>query len=327
MSAVTGLRIFITGAAGYIGSRLAYHLHMEGARVVGLEHTPGTGAELAEVGIDMVRGDITDAGQMAAILSTGFDVVMHIAAWLGGPDPRRAQPVNTLATRQLAQLSAEAGVQRFVFTSSIAVYGFLGDDTGTEDRPLTVFGDPYGDSKILAEQALHDVAEQTGLDVVIVRPGMVYGPGSRGWAVRPARWAKRGITPLLDRGQGTAYPIYVDDLVELLALAAVHPAAGGKTFNAVHPDPVTLGDFLGGYMQMLPTQRALRLSCWLARSAATLVDPFVRRYRVAYLVSMMCGRGIIPADQAIHLLGWQLAVRLDEGLRRTEAWLHEEGIL
>jgi nucleoside-diphosphate-sugar epimerase len=132
---------------------------------------------------------------------------------------------------------------------------------------------------------------------------------------------------LLDRGQGTAYPIYIDDLVELLTLTATHPDAEGKTFNAVHPDPVTLADFLGGYMPMIPTQRALRLPCWLARAAAALVDPFVRHYRVAYLINMMCGCGIIPADRAICVLGWHPTVPLDEGLRHIEVWLHEEGIL
>lgn len=327
MSSLSGLRIFVTGATGYIGSRLAERLHAAGAHVVALERTPGKGARLATQGIDVQRGDITDGAAMAAILAAGVDVVMHVAAWLSGPDVSLARPVNTDATEQLARLSAEAGVQRFVFTSSIAVYGMLGNETGDEERLLTLFGDPYGDSKVLAERALHRAAEQTGLDVTIVRPGMVYGPGSPGWALRPARWAKRGITPLLGGGEGTAYPVYVDDLIALLILAAAHPAATGGVFNAVHPDRVTLADFLGGYMRMIPTRRALRPPCWLAKPAAALADPFLRRYRLAYLISMMCGRGVIPAERAIEVLGWQPAVPLAEGLRRTESWLREEGIL
>jgi nucleoside-diphosphate-sugar epimerase len=320
-------RILVTGATGFIGGHLARRLHAEGAHILALEHTPGKGDALASEGIEIVAGDITNRAQMAAIISQDVEIVMHIAAWLGGSDPAAATAVNVDATRSLAELSADAGVRCFVFTSSIAVYGLHGDADVEESTPLRPFGDPYGDSKIAAEATLHGVAQSTGLEVVIVRPGMVYGPGSPGWTVRLAEWAKRGWTPLVNGGTGAAYPIYIDDLIDLLVLAATHPAAPGGTFNAVDDGPVTLGEFLGAYMRMAGTQRALRLPGWIVRAVAALADPFVRGRSLTYIASQLIGRGQVSNRQAKDTLGWAPETPLDEGLARGEAWLHEQGIL
>jgi nucleoside-diphosphate-sugar epimerase len=324
---LTNRRILVTGATGFIGGHLTRRLHAEGAHVIALEHTPGKGDPLAREGIAIAAGDITNRAQMAVIIAQDVEIVMHIAAWLGGSNPAAATAVNVDATRDLAELSAEAGARRFVFTSSIAVYGPHGDADVDESTPTRPFSDPYGDSKIAAEAALHAVAESSGLEVVIVRPGMVYGPGSPGWTVRLARWAKRGWIPLIDGGTGTAYPIYIDDLIDLLILAAVHPAAPGGTFNAVDDGPVTLGEFLGAYMRMAGTRRALRPPGWIVRPAAALIDPFVRGRNLKYIASQLTGRGQVSNQRAKDALGWGPKTPLDEGLARGEAWLRAQGYM
>lgn len=324
---LAGKRIFVTGATGFIGGYLTRRLHAEGAHVVALEHTPGTGDDLRELGIEVIQGDIDDADHMREILASGIDIVMHIAAWLGGKSIDLATPINVTATRQLAGASASAGVERFVFTSSIAVYGMRGGADVDEETPLKLYRYPYGDTKIQAERALHEVAQQTGLDIVMLRPGMVYGPGSRTWTVRIAKWAKGGYAPLLNGGAASAFPIYVENLVDMLLLAATEPAASGETFNAVDDGPITMQDFIGGYMAMVPTDRALRLPCWLPRIAAFFAEPFFKRYRVAYIVSQMCEGGQISNQKAHDVLGWQQRVSLQEGLSRCETWLRQEGIL
>lgn len=324
---LAGRRVLITGATGFIGGHLARRLHAEGAHVLALARSPAKAERLVQAGIEVVPGDITDRARMEAILAQDVRVVMHIAAWLGGKDHRLAEPVNVIATRNLAEASAAAGVERFVFTSSIAVYGPIGNRHVDESTPLKPFGDPYGDSKIHAEEALRAVAEQTGLPCAIVRPGMVYGPGSYGWTARIARWAKAGRIPLIDGGQGSAYPIYIDDLIDLLLLCAVHPNAVGETFNAVDDGPITFADFLGGHMRMIPTDRAIRLPCWLTKALAAVSGPFIRDFRMTYIVAQLCGRGSISNRKAKDRLGWHPRVPLDEGLRRSEAWLRAEGIL
>lgn len=320
-------RALVTGATGFIGRALTRRLHSLRADVVALERTPGAGDRLREEGIAVVRGDITDAARMGDLLASEVDVVFHLAAWLRGDVPGEAAAVNAEGTRALAALAADAGVQRFVFTSSIAVYGAPGDADVDERTPVRPFGDPYGDSKIAAERALWEVASGTRMDAVIIRPGMVYGPESPGWSVRIARWAQRGTIPLLGGGAGTVYPVYIDNLIDLLILAAVHPAAAGETFNGVDEGTVTMAQFMGAYMTMAGTTRALRLPCWAGRAAATLADPFVRSYSLRYIVAQMCGRGRIGSEHAKNLLGWQPAVGFDEAMARTEAWLRAAGEL
>lgn len=327
IASLAGKRIFVTGATGFIGGAVARRLHAIGAHVLALARNPARGERLAQLGIELVRGDVTDADRMRAILTQDVKVVMHIAAWLGGRNTHLAEAVNVQATRSLAEHSAAVGVDRFVFTSSVSVYGPMGDQDVDESTPLRPYGDPYGDSKIRAEAALREVGARTGLAITIVRPGMVYGPESPGWTVRVARWAKAGQILLVGDGRGSAFPIYIDDLVDLLLLCAVHPHAAGETFNAVNDSPVTLADFLTGYMRMVPTTRAIRLPCWAARAAAAVADPFVRRYNLRYVAAQMCGRGQISSQKARDLLGWAPRVTLEEGLRHSEKWLRSEGIL
>ncbi|HQA68934.1 MAG TPA: SDR family NAD(P)-dependent oxidoreductase [Aggregatilineales bacterium] len=324
---LAGKRVLVTGATGFIGGHLARRLHNDGAHVLALERRPGSADGLRAAGIEVVRGDITDRQRMAEIVAQGVEVVMHIAAWLGRGDVKNAYPVNVTATRDLAEVSAAAGVERFVFTSSISVYGIRGGRDVDETTPLKLFNYPYGDTKIQAEAALRQVAAETGLKAVIVRPGMVYGPGSPTWTARLARWAKKGRMPLLSGGGASAFPIYIDNLLDLLVLAATHPAAPGETFNAVDDGPITMRDFLGAYMAMVPTTRAIRVPCWLARTAAFFAEPFFKRYRVAYIISQLCEGGQISNQKAKDVLGWEPRVSLHEGLRRSEAWLRAEGIL
>ncbi len=323
---LAGQRVFITGAAGFIGGHLARRLHTEGTHVMALERRPDSAAPLAHMGIEVVQGDITDHARMAALVARGVDVVFHAAAWLNG-SPRRAAAINVEATRALAEASAAAGVRRFVFTSSISVYGPHGSRHVDESTPLTLFGDPYGDTKIEAERALQEVAARSGLAVTIVRPGMVYGPASRLWTVSLARLARRGLLPLVDGGEAAAHPIYIDDLIDLLILCAVDERAIGRIYNAVEDGPITMRDFLGGYMAMIPTTRALWLPGGMVRAALRLANPLVAAHNLSYVADRMTGTGRVSNEKARAELGWGPAVPLAEGLRRSHAWLRAEGIL
>ncbi len=320
-AAISGKRVLVTGATGFIGAHLCRRLASEGAHVLALERKPGRGGALAASGIEVVTGDITDGPRMEAILAHGVDVIVHLAAWLRGRNLREAVLVNETASRSLAEASVRHSVSRFVFTSSIAVYGLHGNQDVAEDWPLQTYGDPYGDSKIRAEAVLQQVSHETGLALVIVRPGMVYGPGSPGWTIRMARWARQGILPLVDGGRGTAYPIYIDNLLDLIMLCLWHPAAVGGVFNGVDDGPVTLAEYLGAYMKMAGTSRALRLPGWLVSLAAGALDPLLPGISLRYVASQMQGTGQVLNNRSKQLLGWQQQISLEEGLRRSEAWL------
>jgi 2-alkyl-3-oxoalkanoate reductase len=324
---LSGKKVLVTGASGFIGSHLSRRLHHIGAHVIALCRNRERGTELASQGIELAEGDILNASKMETIISNGVEIIYHLAAWLRGGSGREAPAINVQATQRLAELSAKYGVKRFIFTSSIAVYGPHGDLNVDEMTPLQTYNDPYGDSKIHAERAVQDVATQTRLPYVIIRPGMVYGPGSSGWTRRMALWAKDGRMPLVDGGRGTAFPVYIDNLIDLYILAATHPAAIGETFNAVDNGPVTLGEFGTAYMQMIPTNRALRVPGWLLAPLAAIIDPFTPGTNYRYVVNQMRGRGLVTNTKAKELIGWAPQTDLAEGMRRSEEWLRAEGIL
>jgi nucleoside-diphosphate-sugar epimerase len=233
------------------------------------------------------------------------------------------------ATRHLAEASARAGVGRFVFTSSIAALGPIGDDVVDETRPLRVYGDFYGDSKIAAERAIQQVGEATGLTYVIARPGMVHGPRSPGWTVRMLNLVRSGYAPLVDGGRGTSYPVYIDNLVDGLLLCASHPAAPNQVFHFVDDGPVTWAEYFGHFQAMLDggQLRGVRAPRWMVSLGVTVLDPFVVRRNLHYVADMLAGSGIISNQKAKDLLGWRPGVSLAEGMRRSETWLREAGHL
>lgn len=321
-----GKTVFVTGATGFVGGALCQRLLAEGARVHGLARNPEKGQALAATGVEVVEGDITNHPRMAEVV-VGADVVMHVAAHLGPGTKQQYRAGNVDATRNLAQASAEAGVGRFVYTSSIAALGFIGDDRVDETKPLREYGDRYGDTKVAAERALHEVERETGLEIAIARLGMVYGPRSRSWAVRMFNFVRSGLLPLIGGEQALAYPVYIDNLLDGLLLCATHPAAAGQTFLFVD-DPTTWAEYLGSFRVMLGKPRRIwRVPRWPVMLAVTLLDPFVRRRNLRYLADMFGGRGVVSNQKAKDVLGWQPRISLEEGMRRTEAWLREAGYL
>jgi nucleoside-diphosphate-sugar epimerase len=321
-----GRRVLVTGATGFIGSALCRRLLADGTLVSGLGRTPGKGDALAREGVHIERGDVTDRTRMAELVKEA-EVVIHAAALLRPGSWTDFERINASATRDLAQVSADAGVERLVFISSVMVYGAIGQQEVDESRPLKRYGDYYGDSKILAEQAMRTVAAETGLNFCIARPGMVYGPGSRTWTVWLYQLAKQGRAPLVGGGRGTCCPIYVSDLVDGLVRCAALPEASGETFNFVNDGPTTWREFLGGYMRMAGTERALRVPGWLVGALAALADPLRPGDSLRMLADHLCGSGQVSNRHALEALGWRQTVSLEEGMRRCQAWLGEAGLL
>lgn len=110
-------------------------------------------------------------------------------------------------------------------------------------------------------------------------------------------------------------------------LGATYPQAIGQIFNGLSDGPVTRADFFGGFMKMIPTERAKRIPCWVVKPIAAVLSPFFSRYNLRFLVDQNCGRGWISNQKAKDCLGWEPKVSLDDGLKRCEAWLRAEGVL
>ena len=188
-------------------------------------------------GVEVALIDGLSVAQSWTPALQGIDAVIHCAARVHVMDERAADPlaefraVNVEATRHLAQQAAAAGVRRFVFVSSIKVNG----EETTPGRPFTADAepqpqDPYGQSKLEAERALFEIARQTGLEVVVVRPPLVYGPGVKANFASLMRALQRRLPLPFGSIDNRRSLVARDNLVDLLVLCTRHPAAAGQVF-------------------------------------------------------------------------------------------------
>ncbi|MBL8146516.1 MAG: NAD-dependent epimerase/dehydratase family protein, partial [Anaerolineae bacterium] len=231
MNDYAGRAIAVTGGTGFVGGALVRRLLAEGAQVTVLARNPRKAGPLAALGASIVTGDLTSPAAVREA-AHGASVVFHVAALLGGPYAVQ-RTVNVGGTRLLLEASKEAGVRRFVHVSSIAVYGNVLPVRVCEAAPLAPGASPYGLTKAEGDTLVREWSAEHGLPASVVRPGMVFGPGSNMWTANVFRLARLRPTPFLGIGSMPAPVIFIDDLTDLLLLAGEHPAAVGEAFNAV----------------------------------------------------------------------------------------------
>jgi nucleoside-diphosphate-sugar epimerase len=320
--AATPRTVFITGALGLIGRRLAERYREAGAEVRGMDVR-------ADPAAGVVAGDLTVPGawQDAAADSELF---IHTAAILGMTRHEEDMfwRVNVLGTRHALDAAARNEVRRFVHFSSIVTFGFDYPDGVDERYPLRPNGVSYVDTKVAAEQAV--LAAHAGGEVpcTIIRPGDVYGPGSYFWTATPVREIKRRRIVLPAMGRGHLSPVYVDDLVEGVMLAAARPEGEGQAFTLTGGAGVETRDFFGRYARMVgkkgvpvaPTPVVVALAATLGRLGG---GGEVTTDAIRYLAR----KGTYSIEKARSLLGYEPAVDLGEGMRRSEQWLRGEGLL
>lgn len=220
--------ILVTGSNGFVGRALCTALRSRGAP---LRAAVRRGAAIDEVSV----GDLNGLTDWNAALA-GCEVVVHLAARVHvmadrDEDPLRAyREVNVEATLNLARQAIEAGVRRFVFVSSVKVNG-----EATTVKPFAASDvpapcDPYGQSKLEAELALEQLARESSLEVVIVRPPLVYGPGVKANFLNLIRLVKSGIPLPFASIRNHRSMVALDNLVDLLIVCTIHPAAPGGVF-------------------------------------------------------------------------------------------------
>jgi nucleoside-diphosphate-sugar epimerase len=211
--------------------------------------------------------------------------------------------------------------------SSIAIWGSEHRATLPEDAEPRPSGWPYQDTKAASDV----LARRRG--AVVVRPGDVYGPGSRQWSIRPLEAMKSGRL-MLPRGRdGMVTPVYIDDLVDCLVLAASSEAAEpGQAYVAWPGQVVSGADFMAYYARMLGKPGVPRLPATVHRAAVWLEERMARVAGRPPTVTAAAMRYLdrehaYSVSRARELLGWEPRVDLDEGMRRTEAWFREQGFL
>lgn len=230
--------------------------------------------------------------------------------------------VNVEGTLRLAWQAAEAGVRRFVFVSSIKVNG----EHSQPGQPFTADqtpapGDPYGVSKMEAEQGLRVLARETGMEVVIIRPPLVYGPGVKANFLAMMRWLQRGVPlPLGGVTENRRSLVFLDNLIDLIVTCIDHPAAANQTFLVSDDEDLSTAALLR------------RMAAALGRPArlipvpAGLITLGARLIGRPGIAQRLCGSLQVDIGKTKSLLGWVPPVSVDEGLRRTaEHWLKTQG--
>lgn len=255
----------VTGANGFVGKVLCSELRANGLTVRAAVRTENfSDSDVVRVGALDEQTDWTNA-------LLGVDVVIHLAARVHVMTDKASNPlaefcrVNVAGTENLARQAVLAGVKRLVYVSSIKVNGeaTMGSDVLSETSSPNP-QDPYGVSKYEAEQALQRVAAETGLEVVIVRPPLVYGAGVKGNFAQMLKVLARGIPLPLASVNNRRSLIYVGNLVDTLILCATHPKAAGQTYLVSDGEDIStpdllreLGDAMGHPARLLPCPQAL----------------------------------------------------------------------
>jgi nucleoside-diphosphate-sugar epimerase len=322
----TPTSVFITGANGFIGRALAAHYRDLGASVSGIDFK-------ADPEWGVVVGDLNQPEQWREQLQ-GVDLVIHTAAVVSNTATMDlAWTVNVLGTRGLLDACVDAGVKRFLQLSSVAANGFSFPDGVDETYPLRPMGNTYVDTKIASEHVVLAYHGSGAIDCTIVRPGDVYGPGSRPWVILPLEMIKAGKFLLPAHGKGIFSPVYIDDLVNGIVLAAGKEEGRGQIFIISGEGGVSCEDFFGYHARMLGDSVKLRTAS--TRTAILLAESLGGLARLFGLQSEL-GRGAIDMlsrnagysiEQARKLLGYEPQVSLEEGMRRTQGWAVEAGLV
>jgi len=221
--------------------------------------------------------------------------------------------VNVEGTANLARQAASAGVRRFVFLSSIKVNGEfteVGQSFTANDVPAPE--DPYGISKHEAEQLLRQIAAETGMEVVIVRPPLVYGPGVKANFESMMRWLARGVPlPLAAVTKNRRSLVALDNLVDLIMTCIDHPAAANQTFLVADGEDVSTAELLQRMARAMDSKaRLLSVPVWLLEQAAGLLGK-------RDVARRLCGSLQVDISHTRQRLGWVPPIGLDEGLRRA----------
>ncbi|PST18252.1 UDP-glucose 4-epimerase [Rhizobium sp. JAB6] len=303
--------ILVTGATGFVGQALCAELSRRRMDYRPVSRSPRPGF----VAIGAMDSD-TDWSDALA----GVEVVMHLAARVhvmneSADDPLAAfRAVNVDATINLARQAGAAGVRRFIFLSSIKVNG-----EGTADgKPFTPTDvphpeDAYGRSKLEAEEALLVISAETGMEVVIIRPPLIYGPGVKANFATLMRWAARPFPWPFGAVRNRRSLVYVGNLVDFMLLCASHPAVGNRVFLVSDGEDLSIGQLIsklslaaGRKAWMLPVPPALLegLAAFLGRRAAA---------------QRLLGSLQIDIGETRALTGWSPPYSVEEGLAATVA--------
>jgi nucleoside-diphosphate-sugar epimerase len=319
------MRVLVTGATGFVGRATVVQLVAWGGYEV-LALTRRRTTRPVSGACYLSGGDLTTQRHWRPML-TGVKVVIHTAARVHILNDRTVdslaefERVNVEGTLSLAREAAATGVQRFIFLSSIGVHGVQ-----TEAGRAFSESDPpnphniYARSKLEAEVALRQLAEQTGLEVVIIRPPLVYGAGVKANFADLLRAVQRGWPLPLGQVNNRRSLVALDNLVDFILTCMTHPQAANQTFLVSDGQDVSTVDLVRGLARSAGLSPHLfPIPLWALRAGAALLGRSTDLQR-------LCGNLQVDISKARHLLEWAPPISLEVGLSRAIAERRKPGL-
>ena len=316
-------RVLVTGASGFVGSALCRHFVAHGLDVIGtVRSLPATLVPGVEY---RIVGELGTSTAWSDEVFTEVKIVVHCAARVHvmhdyAQDPlMEFRRVNTLGTENLAQVAAHTGVKRLIFLSSVKVNGENSQsDSPIDETSPTSPQDHYGISKLEAEQALFRIAAETGMEVVILRPPMVYGPGVKGNFLRLLKIVDSGIPLPFSLVNNQRSFIYLNNLTGVIAACLTDPAAVGRTYMVSDGEDISTAQLITQMAHAL--EKPVRL--WpcplrLMKLAGILVG---KSDDISKLLGSLC----INSNKIRDELGWIPSHTLTQGLSQIAAWHHRQ---
>ena len=327
------MNVLITGATGLLGSHLIKELQDRNEYIRALVLPVENADKLKAQGVDVVRGDITDASTLPAAVKD-IDLIFHLAGMMGVNRPLSDyRLVNVTGSENLYKAAQKAGVRRFVHTSSHTVYGLGYGRFMTENDALRPDPDPYSITKVEGDRLIRRLMLNSEMETVILRPGTFFGPGDRLHFGRMAQKMKDGKGVIIGRGDNTLPFCYVTDVVDGFLLGAYHEKAAGNVYNITNDEPLTqkemfdnIADAVGGqhpwiHLPYLPIYYG---SIVAERVVAPLTHT---KPIVTELGALMFGSDNKHSiEKARRELGFSPKVPLREGIKLAAKWFNAGGM-
>ena len=309
--------VFVTGATGFIGTALCKRLLEEGLFVHGTVRS--FDPSILPQGVAPVQLEsIEKKGKWETILND-IDTIVHLAARVHVMKDSvtyhssEYHKVNVQGSKHLALAAAQYGVKRFIFMSSAKVNG-EGRSRPYKEADIQEPQDPYGISKLEAEQVLHEIADQTGLEVVILRPPLVYGPGVKANFLRLLKVVDSGIPlPLLSTNNRRSL-IYIENLVDAVFTCLSHPEVSGQTFLVSDGEDISTSELIRiiGFALERPAHM-FPFPTFLMRLTGRLLGKSAE-------VERLLGSLMVDCSKIKRELNWEPPYTMDQGLKETGKW-------
>jgi len=321
------MRVLVTGASGFVGSALCRELVSAGYPVTAVVRQPLNSGLLSSkrAVVSLEKLDVSPETDWRNALK-GVSVIVHLAAKVhalkdkGFNPPQIYQQTNTQGTLKLARDAVEAEIRRFVYLSSIKVNGEKTDGGPFTERSKSEPFDAYARSKWEAEQGLREIVAESGLELVILRPPLVYGPGVKANFLSLLRLVERNLPMPLGGIDNRRSLLALDNLIDLLRICIEHPKAAGQTFLVSDGEDISTPDLvqlIAGYMgfkaRLFPVPRGLM----------SLISRLPGKRGA---IERLWGSLQVDSTKVCRLLEWQPPLSLEDGLKKTVKWYRSNSV-